>query len=95
MAASESKHGIVKTYVVLAVILCVITFIEWVIFKMEDIRTQPLIMVPGLLILSVAKFIMVAGWYMHLRFDHGWLWKIFAFAAVMATGTFVVLYLLI
>lgn len=89
----QEKHASVKTYWILAVILCVITFVEWVIFKIETVRTNAAFMIPVLSGLSIAKFIMVCGWYMHLRYDHGILWKVFAFSAFLATGTFFILFL--
>ena len=85
---SSEKQNIVRTYVILAVALCAITFVEWVIFKIETIRTQAIIMVPLLLILSVVKFVMVAGWYMHLRFDHRFLWRMFAITMFLVVAVF-------
>lgn len=89
------SHGGPKLYWTFAVILCVITFIEWIIFKEREpwgITNQ--ILVPLLLALSLVKFVMVVGWYMHLRYDPGWLRKIFVAALVMGGGTAIVLVIL-
>jgi hypothetical protein len=61
--------------------------------KKEDWSISNTVLVWGLLILSVVKFVMVCGWYMHLRFDNKMLTKIFAFSALLAIGVFVILQL--
>ena len=91
----EKKHPTVKTYWILAFLLCVITFIEWIVFKVEYLRNDPLFMLPTLSILSLIKFTMVTGWYMHLRYDDIILTKIFLVSALLATMTFVILHLAI
>jgi cytochrome c oxidase subunit IV len=88
----EAKHASVKLYVVFAVALCAITFMEWGVFKMEGMRAQAHLMIPILLVLSVAKFVMVCGWYMHLRYDHSWLWKMFAFALFLSGIVFTIVH---
>lgn len=93
MVGSEENHASVKTYWVLAVVLCVITFLEWVIFKIEDLRTWSAFMIPTLIALSVAKFIMVCGWYMHLKYDNRLLTWIFGFSAALSIIIFGILML--
>ena len=93
MVHSEEKHASVKTYVILAVVLCLITFVEWVIFKIDSLRTNASFMLPVLSVLSLAKFTMVCGWYMHLRYDHKMLMKVFGFSAMLASLIFYILFL--
>lgn len=93
MVGSVGKHATTKLYWAIAGVLCVITLMEWGIFKAEDIRTNAMIMIPLLLILSLAKFVLVCGWYMHLRYDHKWLWQIFSVSATFAAFVFCILLL--
>ena len=89
--AHEGAHGGPKLYWVFAVILCLLTFCEWSIFKYRDQLGSASIMVPALLGLSAIKFVMVVGWYMHLRYDPGWMKKIFVASLVLGGGTALIL----
>lgn len=93
MVKSEEKHASIKLYWIFAAILCGVTFIEWIIFKMEDLRSQAWFMIPALAALSIVKFVMVCGWYMHLRYDHKMLLKVFGFSGLLAVMTFGILFL--
>jgi len=75
---SHGKHATVKLYWVFCVVLCAITFGEWFIFRFrEELGVTSTVMVPALIVMSLVKFVMVVGWYMHLRYDHSWLKFIF------------------
>jgi cytochrome c oxidase subunit 4 len=89
------SHGSTKLYWIFAVILCVFTFCEWLIFdKRLDWNITNNILVPSLLFLSLVKFVMVVGWYMHLRYDPGWMKKVFLVSLVMGGGISIVLHVL-
>lgn len=93
--AHAGGHGGPKLYWAFAVILCLLTFCEWSIFKFKDhLGVTTAVMVPALLGLSAIKFVMVVGWYMHLRYDPGWMKKIFVASLVMGGGTALVLVVL-
>ena len=62
----EEHHPSPSKYVAIAVILTVITSVEVAVIYMEALRP---LWVPILLVLSTAKFVMVVGYYMHLKFD--------------------------
>ena len=67
--ASEDTHGghaTVGTYVLIGVILTVITAVEVAIFYIPALER---VLVPVLLTLSAAKFVIVVLFYMHLRYD--------------------------
>jgi cytochrome c oxidase subunit IV len=66
VAHSEHGHPTWKTYVVIGAILTVITAIEVAIFYIPALAG---IIVPTLLVLSTAKFLIVVLFYMHLKFD--------------------------
>ncbi len=62
----EHAHPSTRTYVLVAGILAVITAVEVAVFYLEALDP---VLVPILLTLSAAKFTMVVGLFMHLKFD--------------------------
>jgi cytochrome c oxidase subunit 4 len=54
------------TYVVVALLLTLLTGMEVTVFYVRAVRP---VLLPVLLLLSAAKFALVALFYMHLRFD--------------------------
>ncbi len=89
--ASSENHVSVKMYWIICIVLCAITFLEWVIFQFESIRVNAMIMVPALLLMSVVKFILVCGWYMHLKYDHPVLKYYYMAAFFLATAVMMAL----
>ena len=63
----KDGHGSPMFYAIIGVILAIITFIEFAIFYVESLGV---LMLPILLLLSLIKFVMVIGFFMHLRFDN-------------------------
>ena len=61
----EGGHASVKFYWMIGLILAVLTGLEVGAYYMELGAVE----VPLLLALSVAKFILVVGFFMHLKFD--------------------------
>ena len=90
MNEPHKPHPSPKQYVQIAIILGVLTAIEVALYYTEDIVgvfTDPLLM-----ILAVGKFVIVVGWFMHLRFENklvnrffigGMFLALFLFAIVM------------
>jgi cytochrome c oxidase subunit 4 len=99
-AAHSKGHGdhhqvSVKFYWIFCLILCFITFLEWLVFKKRvEWGVSSQVMVPMLLIMSLVKFAMVIGWYMHLRFDHNWVKYIFLASLAMGGLTGIALVML-
>ena len=84
---TESHGGSVKLYWIFCAILCFITFCEWLIFeKRLEWGVTNTVLVTGLSLMSLTKFIMVVGWYMHLRYDPKLLKQVFIVGALMAFG---------
>lgn len=79
-------HPTPKLYIQLAVLLTVITLIEVFLLYLPDMGVPVggslLVIIFGLL--SVLKFLVVVGWYMHLKFDPVFFRGVFAFALVVA-----------
>jgi cytochrome c oxidase subunit 4 len=65
--AHEGAHPGPQTYVVVALILCVITAVEVWVYYIPALLPY---IFPILIVLSLVKFVMVVGWFMHLKFDH-------------------------
>ena len=90
----EHAHAGPKLYWIFAAILCVITFFEWIIFKKkEEWGVSNQVLIWSLLAMSLVKFVMVCGWYMHLKFDDKLLTKIFVFSAILAFLVFIIMML--
>jgi cytochrome c oxidase subunit 4 len=64
--AHEAGHMTWKGYVVIGVILTIITGIEVAIFYIPALAS---VLIPTLLVLSAAKFVIVVLYYMHLKSD--------------------------
>jgi cytochrome c oxidase subunit 4 len=63
----EHPHPGSHTYIVVALILAVITAVEVAVYYIPAFLSY---IFPILLVLSAIKFVMVVGWFMHLKFDH-------------------------
>jgi cytochrome c oxidase subunit 4 len=57
----------VRTYVTVGVILAILTAAEVAVFYIDALKP---VLVPLLLIMSAAKFVLVVQYYMHLKWDH-------------------------
>src|SRR6266699_1061956 len=79
--ALEHAHPGAKTYVIIGVILAVITLLEVFFYTQESVRA---FLVPLLLALSASKFVLVVGFYMHLKFDHPLFTGVFGFGLMVA-----------
>ena len=80
--ATAAAHASVSTYVYVALVLTVITALEVGVIY---IRFLTPIIVPLLLAMAVAKFILVVMFFMHLRYDGKALTFLFTGPLVMAT----------
>ena len=81
-------HPTNQVYVRIAIVLAVITLVEVVIWYVPTVRS---VLVPALLVLSVAKFLMVVGFFMHLRFDSRLYRFMFGAGLVVTLGVYLAL----
>ena len=75
-------------YVQIALVLGVLTAIEVALYYTEDfvgVFTDPL-----LIILAVGKFVIVVGWFMHLRFENSLINKFFTGGMILALILFAI-----
>ena len=63
------EHPSPKQYVWVAIILAIITAIEVAIYYIPFFEENSVALIACLLAFALLKFVMVAAWFMHLRFD--------------------------
>lgn len=85
---AHAAHASIGTYVKVAVILTVVTALE---FSVIYIRALTPILVPLLLVLSAGKFALVVLFFMHLRYDSRALSMLFCGPLVLASGIVIAL----
>lgn len=74
------EHPSDRAYIWVAAILAILTAAEIGLFYGEFGQ----ITVPALIVLTIGKFVLVALWFMHLRFDHKVLNRLFLIGLVLA-----------
>jgi cytochrome c oxidase subunit 4 len=77
------EHASIGTYVKVAVILTVVTALE---FAVIYIRALTPILVPLLIVMSAGKFALVVLFFMHLRYDNRGLTALFVGQLVLEIG---------
>ena len=87
-AAAGRNHASVATYVKVAVILTLVTAME---FSAIYIRQLTPILIPLLLVMSAAKFAIVVMFYMHLKYDHPLFRALFTGPLLIAIVTMIIL----
>jgi cytochrome c oxidase subunit IV len=79
---AETHQPGTATYLIIAAFLLVLTAMEVTVFYVHALRP---VLVPVLVVLSGAKFALVAMFYMHLKYD-GWLLSgVFVFPLLIAS----------
>ena len=81
-------HPSPRKYVWVAAILAVVTGIEVAIYYIPSIADRPGLLIPSLLFFALIKFIMVAGYFMHLKFDSPIFRRFFVTGLVLALAVF-------
>ena len=84
----ETHHPTPRQYVQIAVLLAVLTGIEVGLFYAEP--TVGSLVTPALLVLAVLKFLLVVGYYMHLKYEKRMLTRLFAGGFVLALMVYAV-----
>lgn len=80
---TQPHHPSWQEYVKIGVILFIITAVEVGIVYIEALES---VLLPILLTLGVAKFILVVGYYMHLKQDHKFFTLLFVGGLLVAIG---------
>ena len=84
----DSHHPTSMQYILIALILVIITAIEVAVVYQGIPRAAILL---SLGVLAAAKFVVVVGYYMHLKFDHPLLTQMFVVGFVLAVVVFMLL----
>jgi cytochrome c oxidase subunit IV len=77
------SHPGPRTYVLVGLVLGAITLLEIYAYTAPSIKA---ILVPILLVLSATKFVLVVGFYMHLKFDAPLFTGVFGFGLMVAAS---------
>ena len=88
MSENHIEHPTPKRYVQIAIVLGILTAIEIALYYTEDI--VGVFTYPILIILAVGKFIIVVGWFMHLRFENKMVNRFFAGGMILALFLFAI-----
>jgi cytochrome c oxidase subunit 4 len=87
----QQVHPGNRTYILVAAILGVITAVEVAVFYLEVLHP---VLVPILLTLSAAKFTLVVGFFMHLKFDSRLYRALFVGPLLVAIAVILAMFLL-
>jgi cytochrome c oxidase subunit IV len=82
---AEHDHPSDALYIKIALILGVITAAEVATFYVDIGRLA----VPSLIVMMTAKFSIVAGYFMHLRFDSNLFTRVFVSGLLLAVGVYI------
>jgi cytochrome c oxidase subunit 4 len=77
-------------YVKIAVLLAVLTAIEVGLYYINNSLSLGWVNTAMLLVLASLKFVIVIGWYMHLRFEKPTLSRFFGFGFVLALSLYAI-----
>lgn len=88
--AHHAEHPSIAQYWKIAALLAVLTAIEVALFYIDEALELGGVNVVLLIILALLKFVIVVGWYMHLRFERPLLNRFFAAGFLLAVGCYAV-----
>jgi cytochrome c oxidase subunit 4 len=86
----HTDHPTPTPYWKIAVILAVLTAVEVALYYLDREVELGAINAVLLLSLAVLKFVIVVGWYMHLRYEKSLLSRFFTAGFLLACGCYVV-----
>ncbi|HVM35272.1 MAG TPA: cytochrome C oxidase subunit IV family protein [Actinomycetota bacterium] len=85
---ADDHHPSPRTYIKIAIILAIVTAIEVVFSYIPG--AEPGLIVTGLIVMAFIKFVLVALYFMHLRFDNRLFRRLFVTGVVLALIVFAV-----
>ena len=88
MSETHKEHPSPTKYVQIAIVLAILTAIEVALYYTEDIVGA--LAPPLLIILAIGKFVIVVGWFMHLRYENSLVNKFFAGGMILALILFAI-----
>ena len=85
----DAHHPSPAKYIQIATILTIITALEVAIYYVDFISKSGFITI--FMVMSAVKFLIVAMFYMHLKFDHSLFTWLFVAGFILATGILITL----
>jgi heme/copper-type cytochrome/quinol oxidase subunit 4 len=84
-ATSHDEHPptTIREYILIGIVLTVVTIVE---LGVSYSGLSNSVMIAVLVVLSAFKFAVVVAMFMHLRFEHGLLTRLFSFGLVLGTA---------
>ena len=79
-------HPSDRSYVGIALLLAFITALEVASFYLEE--ELGAFLIPSLIVMMILKFVIVVGYFMHLRFDSNLFTRIFVSGLILAIGVY-------
>ena len=86
--AHQHAHPSDRNYIIVAVLLAAITALEVSTYFLEDPSTT--LLVVALVPMMIAKFAIVCGWFMHLRYDNPLFKRVFVFGLTLAIAVYII-----
>jgi cytochrome c oxidase subunit IV len=86
----EGAHAGPRTYWIILVALAVITLLEVGTYFVPWLHERLTLLFAILSLMAIAKFVLVVGWYMHLRYDALYYRRVFVVPLITATAMVVV-----
>ena len=83
-------HPSPRKYVWIAVILAIVTAIEVAIYYIDFIASNHALLITSLLVFALIKFVMVGGYFMHLKYDSPIFRRFFITGLILALAVFAV-----
>ncbi len=83
---AHHDHPSEMVYIKVAVVLAVLTAIE---VALSYTKLNERLTAGALLVFAAAKFVIVVGYFMHLKFDHPWFRRLFVTGFVLATFCYI------
>jgi len=87
-----AAHPTTKQYIQIALVLALLTAVEIALFYIEEgvdaVTTS--VTAPALLLLAAIKFVMVVGWFMHVRYEKPLVSRFFAIGFVIAIALYAI-----
>lgn len=90
MSSEHHAHPTPAQYWKLAVVLAVLTAVEVAMFYVDRELELGALNALILITLALLKFVIVVGWYMHLRFEKPMLNRFFTAGFILATSLYLV-----
>ena len=89
-AHAEAGHASPRTYLIILVVLAIITLLEVGTYFMPTLQANPGWLFTILSVMAIAKFALVVGYYMHLRYDAAYYRRVFIAPLLLACAMIVV-----